>query len=113
VNLVALQDETWQWDDSQAVESTGAQAQVEADHDLMEAAGTDNVADAVAVLMGRPRLGDKPREKSVQIHFKASESMAAFVDEQRERSGLRNKSEYLRMLIEQEMKHQNHRLQAA
>jgi hypothetical protein len=110
---MALQDEQWQWDDGDAVTSTPESLEQDIDSDLMLATGADSAREAHELFVGRPRLSEERGEESVQLQFKAPRSMAEFVDEQRKRSGMRNKSEYLRMLVEQEMKHQGHRMQAA
>ncbi|MDN5973329.1 hypothetical protein [Bifidobacterium crudilactis] len=110
---MALQDEQWQWDDGDAVASTSESLEQDIDNDLMLATGADSAREAHELFVGRPRLSEGRGEESVQLQFKAPRSMADFVDEQRKRSGMRNKSEYLRMLVEQEMKHQGHRMQAA
>jgi hypothetical protein len=110
---MALQDEIWQWDDGDTVASTPESLEQDVDSDLMLATGADTAREAHELFVGRPRLSEERGEESVQLQFKAPRSMADFVDEQRKRSGMRNKSEYLRMLVEQEMNHQNHRLQAA
>lgn len=110
---MALQDEQWQWDDSDAVASTPESLEHDVDGDLMLATGAGSAREAHELFVGRPRLSEGRGEESVQLQFKAPRSMAEFVDEQRRRSGMRNKSEYLRMLVEQEMKHQGHRMQAA
>lgn len=108
-----LQDETWQWDEGERVVSTPESLGRDIDGDLMLATGADGARQAHELFVGRPRLSEGRSEESVQLQFKAPRSMSDFVDEQSRRSGMRNRSEYLRMLIEREMRHQRNRLQAA
>lgn len=108
-----LQDEQWQWDDSQAVESTPESLQNDVDSDLMLATGASTPAEARRLFVGRPPLSESHREKSVQLQFKAPQSMADYVDAQRRREGLSNKSEYLRLLVERDMRSHGRLLQMA
>lgn len=82
-------------------EYRGEQARQRAAQVLMEMTGADDVEEAQEVLLGRPRL--KQGEKTVEVHFKATQEMAEWLAAQRKRSGMRYKSDYLRMLVERDM----------
>lgn len=104
---MAHKDEVWRWDDSQAEETTGAEAQAQADKDLMEWTGATTAQDAANMLLGRPSLAERGREKSEVLHFKAPAYMAEYVKSQG------NQSEYMRELIARDMQKHNRRLQTA
>ena len=110
---MVLQDETWQWEDGDAVTSTPESLRQDIDSDLMLATGANTAKEAHELFVGRPRLSEKRGEESVQLQFKAPRSMADFVDEQRKRSGMRNKSEYLRELVARDMREHDRQLQDA
>ncbi|MCI1649747.1 hypothetical protein [Bifidobacterium tibiigranuli] len=111
--MMALRDEQWQWDDSQAVESTEQTLYSDVENDLMLATGAADAREAVHMFTGRPRLSEANREETVQLQFKAPRSMADYVDSQRKLAGLHNKSEYLRMLVERDMRSHGQQLQSA
>ncbi|MCI1902011.1 MAG: ribbon-helix-helix domain-containing protein [Bifidobacteriaceae bacterium] len=87
----------WQWDESQAVESSGEQAQNEMDEILTRAAGTATVDDAEAVLLGRPRV-QEPRETTVKIQVRVPQSWQREIDRKAAGRHL-SRSQYLRQLI--------------
>jgi hypothetical protein len=76
----------------------------------MDVTGTATAEEAQDVLLGRPRI--KQGETTVQVHFKTTQEMAHYIDEQRKRSGMRYASEYLRELVARDMR-EHHRLQDA
>ncbi|WEV52843.1 hypothetical protein [Bifidobacterium sp. ESL0704] len=90
--------EHWEWDDSKAVESTGEQASREAAAMLMEMTGMDNVDDAQAVMLGRPRAGQK-KERTVRLQVLVPESWSKNADRQAQKHGT-NRSEWLRHLLQ-------------
>lgn len=95
--MMANNDKKWRWDDSQAVESTGEQAQREMDALLMKAAGTSTVNDAERVLLGRPRV-EEHRETTVKIQVRVPQSWQESMDLKARESHM-SRSQYLRELI--------------
>ncbi|KAE8128702.1 MULTISPECIES: hypothetical protein [Bifidobacterium] len=59
---MAGNDEVWRWDDSQAVEYTGADAQEHADRNLMAWTGAASPEEAAAMLLGRPGMTEQREE---------------------------------------------------
>jgi hypothetical protein len=106
------QMEGWVWDDSAAEETSGAEAQREADRDLMRITGASNVNDAVDLLLGRPRVSER-RDPTVQLQFKAPAAMRDYLDDMSHKAGLRNKSQYLRLLVERDMASHGRGMQTA
>jgi hypothetical protein len=95
--VTMVNNNEWQWDESQAVESSGEQAQAEMDALLMKAAGTDDPDEAVSVLLGRPRVGEK-REETVKIQVRVPQSWQREIDRKAAGRHL-SRSQYLRQLI--------------
>ena len=104
---MADNEEVWRWDDVNAVHTSGAEAQAQADRNLMEWTGADSPQEAVSMLLGRPSLAERGREKSEVLHFKAPASMAEYV------KAKDNRSEYLRGLIARDMREHGKRLHTA
>ncbi|MCO6559236.1 MAG: hypothetical protein J6575_07525 [Bifidobacterium sp.] len=104
--------EGWMWDDDAAVETNGNQAQHEADMDLIRVTGANTVDKAVDMLLGRPRVSER-REPTVQVQFKAPVSMRDYLAEMTRKVGLKNKSQYLRLLVERDMASHGKGLQTA
>lgn len=102
---MAYENETWQWDDADAVESTPKSLYSDIDGDLMFDVGAATPQAAHRLFVGRPRLAKAERERSMQLQFKAPESMADYVNKKH------NRSEYLHRLIARDMSGHGQRLQ--
>jgi hypothetical protein len=88
------------------------------DAERIGAALTDPDTDAQQLfrtLMGRPTLEDgmRGREESVQVNTRLPKSMSRYVETAIKREGLKNRSEYIRMLVERDMQNQHAQLVGA
>ena len=89
---------------------SGEQAQALADAMLDEHADARDVIAAMRGV-GRPRLSERDLDESVKQQFLYPRSWERYVDEAVRREGAKSKSEYFRMLVEQDMKRHSRRLQ--
>ncbi|MCI1211855.1 MULTISPECIES: hypothetical protein [Bifidobacterium] len=90
-------DNVWHWDDSQAKEYTGREAQQQLATMFTQATNTATLDEAEQVLLGRPRAG-QPHEETVRLQVRVPESWQKSLDSQAKTKHL-SRSEYLRQLL--------------
>ncbi|WP_314688215.1 hypothetical protein [uncultured Bifidobacterium sp.] len=93
-------DKVWRWDESQAVESVGDDAQKEMDALLMKASGSSSVEEAESVLLGRPRA-EEARESTVKLQVRVPISWQREIDRKAGDEHM-SRSQYLRHLISED-----------
>ena len=91
--------------------SVGAQAAHEGQDLLKWLTGSSDIAQAVSLAIGRPGLADTDRERSVTVHARFAQSSVRRMDDRVRQLHMDNRSEYLRLLVERDLHHDDHQVQ--